>query len=64
VSVLSGPREMGSYRSKGSSQPDEFVEDGKTWKLQRHVSFVDCPGIDNVVTPCGKSASIMCTICV
>jgi translation initiation factor 2 subunit 3 len=55
---------MGSYRSKGSSQPDEFVEDGKTWKLQRHVSFVDCPGIDNVVTPCGKSASMMCTICV
>ena len=29
------------YCSKGSSTPDEFEENGKTWKLKRHVSFVD-----------------------
>jgi hypothetical protein len=38
--------EPGCYKSKGSSTEDEFTEDGKTWRLQRHVSFVDCPGHD------------------
>jgi len=39
----------GNYRAKGSSAPDVFEEDGKVWKLQRHVSFVDCPGHDILV---------------
>jgi translation initiation factor 2 subunit 3 len=39
----------GNYRAKGSSAPDVFEEDGKTWRLQRHVSFVDCPGHDILV---------------
>ena len=29
------------YCSRGSSTPDEFEENGKMWKLKRHVSFVD-----------------------
>jgi translation initiation factor 2 subunit 3 len=38
------PDQLGNYRSYGSSKPDVFEEDGRTWTLQRHVSFVDCPG--------------------
>lgn len=41
---------IASFCSRGSSQPDEWTEDidGKTvtWKVQRHISFVDCPGRD------------------
>jgi len=55
-----GPRdEPGLYRSKGSSADDEFVEDGKTWKLQRHVSFVDCPGHDILMATMLNGAAVM-----
>eukprot|EP01039_Chlorochromonas_danica_P008011 gene8011-8837_t len=55
-----GPKdEPGNYRSKGSGADDEFVEDGKTWKLQRHVSFVDCPGHDILMATMLNGAAVM-----
>lgn len=30
-----------NFCSRGSTTPDVFEDDGRTWKLQRHVSFVD-----------------------
>lgn len=51
--------EPGNYRSKGSYTEDEFVEDGKTWKLQRHVSFVDCPGHDILMATMLNGAAVM-----
>jgi translation initiation factor 2 subunit 3 len=55
-----GPRnEPGNYRSRGSGFEDEFVEDGKTWKLLRHVSFVDCPGHDILMATMLNGAAVM-----
>mmetsp|Transcript_3202 Transcript_3202/g.4999 ORF Transcript_3202/g.4999 Transcript_3202/m.4999 type:complete len:506 (-) Transcript_3202:254-1771(-) len=55
-----GPKdEPGQYRSKGSSTEDEFTEDGKTWRLQRHVSFVDCPGHDILMATMLNGAAVM-----
>jgi len=55
-----GPKdEPGNYRSKGSSTADEFEEGGKTWKLQRHVSFVDCPGHDILMATMLNGAAVM-----
>ena len=55
-----GPKnEPGNYRSKGSSHDDEFMEDGKLWKLQRHVSFVDCPGHDILMATMLNGAAVM-----
>jgi translation initiation factor 2 subunit 3 len=49
----------GSYRSKGSSTPDVYVEGDKTWRLQRHVSFVDCPGHDILMATMLNGAAVM-----
>jgi translation initiation factor 2 subunit 3 len=55
-----GPKnEPGQYRSRGSATDDEFVEDGKTWRLQRHVSFVDCPGHDILMATMLNGAAVM-----
>lgn len=55
-----GPKdEPGLYRSKGSSTDDEFTEDGKVWRLQRHVSFVDCPGHDILMATMLNGAAVM-----
>lgn len=55
-----GPvNQPGNYKSKGSSTDDEFVEDGKVWKLQRHVSFVDCPGHDILMATMLNGAAVM-----
>ena len=55
-----GPANVaGNYRSKGSSTADQFDEDGKTWKLQRHVSFVDCPGHDILMATMLNGAAVM-----
>ena len=55
-----GPKdEPGNYRSKGSSTEDEFTEDGKVWRLQRHVSFVDCPGHDILMATMINGAAVM-----
>jgi translation initiation factor 2 subunit 3 len=51
--------EPGNYRSKGSGTEDEFIEDGKTWKLLRHVSFVDCPGHDILMATMLNGAAVM-----
>ena len=51
--------EPGNYCSKGSMTADEFVENGKTWKLQRHVSFVDCPGHDILMATMLNGAAVM-----
>ena len=50
---------MGCFRSKGSSTADEFEEDGKKWSLQRHVSFVDCPGHDILMATMLNGAAVM-----
>ena len=55
-----GPKdEPGNYRSKGSSTADTFTEDGKVWNLQRHVSFVDCPGHDILMATMLNGAAVM-----
>ena len=46
-------------RAKGSASPEEFEEDGKTWKLERHVSFVDCPGHDILMATMLNGAAVM-----
>lgn len=43
----------------GSSTPDVFEESGKTWRLQRHVSFVDCPGHDILMATMLNGAAVM-----
>lgn len=45
-------------RSKGSHHADRFEEDGKTWELQRHVSFVDCPGHDILMATMLNGAAV------
>merc|ERR1712021_198425 len=47
------------YTSKGSKTPDEFTDDGKTWRLVRHVSFVDCPGHDILMATMLNGAAVM-----
>lgn len=55
-----GPSDQpGNYKSKGSNTADTFVEDGKTWNLQRHVSFVDCPGHDILMATMLNGAAVM-----
>lgn len=53
------PDQLGNYRSYGSSKPDVFEEDGRTWTLQRHVSFVDCPGHDILMATMLNGAAVM-----
>lgn len=36
-----------------------FEESGKTWRLQRHVSFVDCPGHDILMATMLNGAAVM-----
>lgn len=47
------------YTSRGSSHPDEFVEEGRKYKLRRHVSFVDCPGHDILMATMLNGAAVM-----
>lgn len=50
----------GNFCSKGSSHPDTFVDDdGHTWELRRHVSFVDCPGHDILMATMLNGAAVM-----
>ena len=53
---LSAP---GRYRSKGSSHADIFEEENKKWTLERHVSFVDCPGHDILMATMLNGAAVM-----
>lgn len=50
------------YRSCSSTTVDEFpMNDGteRTWQLQRHVSFVDCPGHDILMATMLNGAAVM-----
>ncbi|KAF1775770.1 P-loop containing nucleoside triphosphate hydrolase [Phytophthora cactorum] len=47
---------IGCYRAFGSSKPDRFKT---TWVLQRHVSFVDCPGHDILMATMLNGAAVM-----
>lgn len=55
--------QLGSFRSFGSTKDDEFPCDrpGCTGrlKLERHVSFVDCPGHDILMATMLNGAAIM-----
>jgi len=53
------PNAPGSYRSKSSSSADRFTEDGREWFLERHVSFVDCPGHDILMATMLNGAAVM-----
>ncbi|OQS07835.1 eukaryotic translation initiation factor 2 subunit 3 [Thraustotheca clavata] len=48
------------YAAFGSSKPDRFTDEkGVTWALQRHVSFVDCPGHDILMATMLNGAAVM-----
>ena len=49
----------GPYTSRGSSHPDTFTENGVTYNLRRHVSFVDCPGHDILMATMLNGAAVM-----
>eukprot|EP00529_Nitzschia_sp_RCC80_P023435 CAMPEP_0113477556 /NCGR_PEP_ID=MMETSP0014_2-20120614/20269_1 /TAXON_ID=2857 /ORGANISM="Nitzschia sp." /LENGTH=476 /DNA_ID=CAMNT_0000370655 /DNA_START=80 /DNA_END=1510 /DNA_ORIENTATION=+ /assembly_acc=CAM_ASM_000159 len=51
----------GSYTSRGSSHADTFVDEvtGTTFRLRRHVSFVDCPGHDILMATMLNGAAVM-----
>uniref|UniRef100_A0A7S1C038 Tr-type G domain-containing protein n=1 Tax=Corethron hystrix TaxID=216773 RepID=A0A7S1C038_9STRA len=51
----------GGYTSRGSSHPDVFVDEknGVTYRLRRHVSFVDCPGHDILMATMLNGAAVM-----
>lgn len=51
----------GFYTSRGSSHPDVFVDEktGITYRLRRHVSFVDCPGHDILMATMLNGAAVM-----
>jgi translation initiation factor 2 subunit 3 len=52
--------EPGNYCSKGSQEPDTFEDkDGGKWKLERHISFVDCPGHDILMATMLNGAAVM-----
>ena len=52
---------MGAYKSYGSTKEDVFPCDRCSGKmrLERHVSFVDCPGHDILMATMLNGAAIM-----
>jgi translation initiation factor 2 subunit 3 len=60
TSASTAPSVLGPlYTSRGSSHADEFVENGRLYKLRRHVSFVDCPGHDILMATMLNGAAVM-----
>mmetsp|Transcript_19591 Transcript_19591/g.27713 ORF Transcript_19591/g.27713 Transcript_19591/m.27713 type:complete len:473 (+) Transcript_19591:230-1648(+) len=49
----------GFYTSRGSSHADVFDHNGVTYRLRRHVSFVDCPGHDILMATMLNGAAVM-----
>mmetsp|Transcript_3061 Transcript_3061/g.5012 ORF Transcript_3061/g.5012 Transcript_3061/m.5012 type:complete len:476 (+) Transcript_3061:63-1490(+) len=49
----------GFYTSRGSSHPDVFEDCGITYRLRRHISFVDCPGHDILMATMLNGAAVM-----
>ena len=53
------PAGFGAYRSCKSTTADTFEEGGTKWALERHVSFVDCPGHDILMATMLNGAAVM-----
>ena len=50
----------GNYTSHGSNHPDRYTDsNGWEWVVQRHVSFVDCPGHDILMATMLNGAAVM-----
>ena len=50
----------GNYTSHGSAHPDRYTDErGWEWVLERHVSFVDCPGHDILMATMLNGAAVM-----
>jgi translation initiation factor 2 subunit 3 len=51
----------GFYTSRGSSHPDVFTDPNSnvTYRLRRHISFVDCPGHDILMATMLNGAAVM-----
>ena len=50
----------GNYCGRGSNHPDKWVDkNGWEWVLERHVSFVDCPGHDTLMATMLNGAAVM-----
>jgi translation initiation factor 2 subunit 3 len=49
----------GFYTSRGSSHADVFEDGGVTYRLRRHISFVDCPGHDILMATMLNGAAVM-----
>ena len=57
--VGAAPGEPGTYTSKGSHEADTFTDAKGDWKLDRHISFVDCPGHDILMATMLNGAAVM-----
>ena len=53
------PAGIGRFVARSSNKEDTFSEDGKNYALQRHVSFVDCPGHDILMATMLNGAAVM-----
>jgi translation initiation factor 2 subunit 3 len=50
----------GNYCGRGSNHPDKWTDkNGFEWVLERHVSFVDCPGHDTLMATMLNGAAVM-----
>ena len=50
----------GNYTSRSSSEADQFTDkEGNEWTLDRHISFVDCPGHDILMATMLNGAAVM-----
>lgn len=49
----------GNYCSKGSKHEDKWTDEKGDWVLDRHVSFVDCPGHDILMATMLNGAAVM-----
>ena len=56
---IDGKEGPGNYCSKGSHEPDTFTDEQGSWKLDRHISFVDCPGHDILMATMLNGAAVM-----
>ena len=56
--LTSGPPGW-QYCSHGSGHPDRYEDAKGEWVVQRHVSFVDCPGHDILMATMLNGAAVM-----
>eukprot|EP00398_MALV-I-01_sp_L67-1_P000586 gene586-82_t len=49
----------GLYCARSSTHVDEFSDDKGKWVVQRHISFVDCPGHDILMATMLNGAAVM-----